>query len=320
MKNPSLSVAICTRNRPFFIATLLKDLADQDNYIDELIVIENVNETKDFDENKVAHFFKDSKKPLSIKYISGKWPNIASSRNIALEIASKDLLVFIDDDIRVNSNFISIIKALHKQHKEAAIVGKTLPTKNDMFALFSTYYCFYGMHLSNKTASIPTAPFYSISFKRRVIKKRKLRFDNKLKTAEDIDFLFKYTNSGETLLFTPELKVKHDFGDFRSFLKRFREYGSDRFKLYKRYHKKYPTFYEDIEPFIPLRKLHLITLPFYLLNKIFHLSWRMYIGWNLPKKLLIPTFLCHTIYVWSLYHDQGFKKLFVRRLKSIIFR
>lgn len=89
-----ISIIVPTRNRKEFVENLLIDLRSQilpDGLTTELIVVDQSKEPVDYDDCLYYHL--DSTGPCK-------------SRNFAASKSNGDILVFLDDDARVNSDFI----------------------------------------------------------------------------------------------------------------------------------------------------------------------------------------------------------------------
>lgn len=116
-----ISVIIPTYNR---LSTLLKCLQnisnqsiDTENY--EVIVVDDCSsdETQDYFKNHSTDY-------TNISYIRNN-PNkgLASSRNVGIRAAKGDILVFLDNDLLVNFNFLEEHLKHHKAEKNIALVS-----------------------------------------------------------------------------------------------------------------------------------------------------------------------------------------------------
>ena len=142
----------------------IKELAEVltpqlDNEIEWLIIDDGCNETElDSLNAKVIH----------LKENSG---GASIPRNIGLDNATGEYIVFIDSDDLVKHNFISSIKSKIKETWD---------------------YCYYGWEMENQQIMIKNEPpswnccVWNCIYKRELIGNN--RFDPKLKKAEDYDF------------------------------------------------------------------------------------------------------------------------------------
>ncbi len=95
---PTLSVAICTRNRPATLRRCLDSLFPlQEQYGFELLVIDNAPS-----DNATADFVKSSER---VRYIVEERPGLDFARNRAMTEATGQLLAYLDDDVVVDAGW-----------------------------------------------------------------------------------------------------------------------------------------------------------------------------------------------------------------------
>lgn len=115
-----ISVAICTWNRESLLQKTLSNLCDillHSNLSWELIIVNN-NSTDNTEE--VIKRYKNS---LPIKYAFEPKPGLSNARNKAVEKADGDYIVWIDDDVLVESNWLSSYIEAFSRHPEAVVFG-----------------------------------------------------------------------------------------------------------------------------------------------------------------------------------------------------
>ncbi|MDQ6959167.1 MAG: glycosyltransferase family A protein, partial [Mariprofundaceae bacterium] len=92
--HPAVVVLVCTRDRRAMLDALLADLRAQDyDGKHEIIVVEETD---------------DPRPPEGVNYVPHPVLNkgIAFARNLAIEHAAHDLIVFVDDDCRVETDWL----------------------------------------------------------------------------------------------------------------------------------------------------------------------------------------------------------------------
>ena len=125
---PSITVCICTYNRAKSLATTLKSITDlivPNNLSWEVIIIDNNSndETK-----KIAYQFA---KQLSLNYIFEPNQGLSFARNRALKVCRGELLIFTDDDIVFDTNWLSKYYQAARIYSEAEYFGgKIVPLWN----------------------------------------------------------------------------------------------------------------------------------------------------------------------------------------------
>ncbi len=107
----SINIIIASRNREKYIKDLLLDLNQQSIPADKILII---------DQSDVPYqLFQDAK----VDHIIDKERGPCHARNLGLERATGDILVFLDDDIRIESNFLYHLCNPIIQGKYQAVVG-----------------------------------------------------------------------------------------------------------------------------------------------------------------------------------------------------
>lgn len=103
-----ISIIIPSRNREFYLCDLLDDLDKQTLPADEIIVI---------DQSDVPYA------GLSCTQIIDEGVGPCRARNIGLAAASGDIFVFLDDDVRINEEFLEIITTPILNNESKVVVG-----------------------------------------------------------------------------------------------------------------------------------------------------------------------------------------------------
>jgi glycosyltransferase involved in cell wall biosynthesis len=101
MKNSfSLSICIPTFNRPLRIKELLKNILQQDVLPDEIVIVDSSSnrDTEDtvnsFEQSDIPIIYKQSEKGLTLQ------------RNSAVDSANGEIIMFLDDDIVLDPEFV----------------------------------------------------------------------------------------------------------------------------------------------------------------------------------------------------------------------
>jgi len=121
-----VSVIVCTYNRAQLFKNFLESFFSQEgDFPDcELIIVDNNSrdETK-----KVCEEYETNKK-INVKYLFETKQGLSYARNLAVQNASGDVLAFIDDDVSVDSKWLTMVKKLSDSYMQyAAFGGKIVP-------------------------------------------------------------------------------------------------------------------------------------------------------------------------------------------------
>ncbi|MBC8953945.1 glycosyltransferase [Xenorhabdus sp. PB62.4] len=113
------SVLIITRNKPERLDITLKSLSNQYvNYFSFEVII--IDDGSDIDlKNIIEKYYYY----LNIEYIKIKHQGISVARNIGINAASGEIIIFTDDDVILNPTFVSAHVFEHLKEKNLAVVG-----------------------------------------------------------------------------------------------------------------------------------------------------------------------------------------------------
>jgi glycosyltransferase involved in cell wall biosynthesis len=117
----SVSVAICTRNRPRELQRCIESVLGCSESPLEIIVLDNAPET-DATRELVSRF-------PQIRYHKEPRKGLSTARNTALAIATGDIVAFADDDVVVSPNWISNLRKPFIDSKVLVATGLVLPAE-----------------------------------------------------------------------------------------------------------------------------------------------------------------------------------------------
>lgn len=202
---PTLSIITLTRNRAKLLRLNLQSLIGQLSRKDEIIIIDNGSTD---DTAPVLRAYA-KKLPLQIYRMSrGKYPHLY---NAGIRHATKDIVVFLDDDCIASPNYIERIRRAHAKRPNAAIQGMThsIPKGNIFAEIMGDHYKHFISTnmldrghlriLDNKNASIPKKLIMSVD-----------GFCEDLDCgSEDIEFGIRLRSGGIDILFDPTIVAYH---------------------------------------------------------------------------------------------------------------
>ena len=122
----TLSVVIATKNRPQDLEATVASLLAQSCTADELIVIDQSNDSasKRAVERAVANRRRFQGGAPVLQYIhKSNIPGAAAARNVGIDLARGDILVFLDDDVILEPDFLREMLAVYEQDRAAAGVS-----------------------------------------------------------------------------------------------------------------------------------------------------------------------------------------------------
>jgi GT2 family glycosyltransferase len=218
----SLTVAICTKDRPDNLARCLNSLLPlQSPNAFEIVVIDNAP-SDDRTQALVSGV-------PSVRYVREPKPGLNFARNRALEEANTELLAFLDDDVVVDRQWLKgLMTAWAENPDAAACTGLVLPYELETEAqiLFERRGGFgRGFEKIRYGQVLPSNPLYpcgagifgagcNMTFRREVLLKLG-GFDDALDTGAplpgggDLDMFYRIVRSGHPLIYEPQYLVYH---------------------------------------------------------------------------------------------------------------
>jgi GT2 family glycosyltransferase len=182
-----LAVAIATRGRPGILGETLRDLEQQEQSPDRILVCHT-------SEDDVVGVHESA--PHVELVLSA--PGSACQRNVLLRsLTDCDVILFLDDDFLMAPNYISVITNIIQTNKEVAVVTGTViadGAKGPGFTLdFGRSRLLAEQHVSNNLSIVPWFNGYgcNMAIRMSVVREHGLEFDERLPLYawyEDIDF------------------------------------------------------------------------------------------------------------------------------------
>lgn len=223
------SVIVCTRERPELLHRALESIAALDDSAFEVVVVDNAPRTK----ATVAVL--EAVADPRFKYVLEKRPGLSRARNTGCRAAQGELLCFTDDDVIVDSQWLSAIRRGAARSKRVGCVTGLVPTAKlvtaaqgyfDNMVKWSRRGTPALYSPESRPAHIPFFPFQAGHFgtgANFAITRSALSqigpFDEALgsgaitRGGEDLDYFFRTIASGWDLAYEPSAIVWHEHRD-----------------------------------------------------------------------------------------------------------
>jgi glycosyltransferase involved in cell wall biosynthesis len=290
-----ISVIIPTYNGANKIFRLLDSLSIQTLIPDQIIIV--IDGSSDGTYELLLNYHNNFINSNNLKIIRQSNKGRSITRNTGANHASHELLIFIDDDMILDINFISAHFTHHSIYKNSLVTGPTVNlTSNSPFDKFRNMLSHRWSSEFNKYDNLPlpknitylTAANFSI-LKFNFVKL--CGFDEQLKDAEDFDLAYRAILANYNIFYLHNAYALHsDNINFSNYIKRFRDYKSShqilrnsKYELYKDHpilkiydpslsKKIIFSFFSNIF-FIKLMEnnLFLSLFPQFILNKLYDL-------------------------------------------------
>lgn len=222
---PTLTVAICTKDRPDYLARCL----------DSLLPLQQAEATPRFEILVVDNAPSDDRTQTlvaslpSVRYTCEPKAGLDFARNCAVQAATGELLAFLDDDVTVDRQWLhGLITAWAENPDAAAFTGLVLPYELETEAqiLFEQRGGFrrgfekirYGQTLADNPSYPCGAGIFgagcNMAFRRQVLLELQ-GFDNALDTGKplpgggDLDIFYRIIRAGYPLVYEPQYLIYH---------------------------------------------------------------------------------------------------------------
>lgn len=221
---PSVTVAICTRDRTEDLSRCLDSLARLEHPAHEVLVVDNAPAT---DGTRILV----ERRGDSVRYAHEPRPGLDWARNRAIAEATGDIVAFTDDDAVVDPSWVrAIASAFQSDPSVAAVTGLVLPAELDTDAqvLFERYRSFGRGFQRRRVAAgrgdAPLAARYGLAgdygtganmaFRRELFDligpfDPALDVGTPARGGGDLEMFFRVLKEGHALLYEPNAIVRH---------------------------------------------------------------------------------------------------------------
>jgi GT2 family glycosyltransferase len=310
--DPTVSLIICTRDRPKQLAACLRTASALQPPPEELIVVDNAP-SDGTTEAVVGEF-------AGVRYIAEPKPGLSAARNAGIAAASCELVAFTDDDVEVPENWIARIKKTLSDPSRMAMSGLMLPRELETeaqvafevrrkrgipwpFRALTFDAAFFQSWRSRGVRCWLIGAGANMAFRRQIFDTVGL-FDERLGAgaagcSEDSEMWYRILAQGHSCHYDPSCLVKH------SHRRTVEEANSQAF-LYMRGHTV-ALVVQALEHghFGNLFRLF-VELPWYYLRKVLGVLWR---GFNIETRLTlwemvgVPAGLYYAaVHIWKPKH------------------
>lgn len=254
----SLTISICTFNRPKQLKNCLKSIFNQKDTF-KIIIIDN-----DYQKSALS-IFKQFSKKISLSYYCQPSKNISKARNLAIQKCTTQFIAFIDDDCQLLPNWSQIIFKLINKTRLTFFQGNAIPlTNNKIISVQQKSY----QRWIKQPYSIDTK---NLILNLKYIKKHNISFDPNLPIFEDVDFGLQLKKNHLKGKFIKDLIVKHqEISNFKKIIKKNYFRGKIKYVLDKKWHN-----FDDFKPKIINNLKDIFKRPKNILNIIPNLSFEI---------------------------------------------
>jgi Glycosyltransferases, probably involved in cell wall biogenesis len=207
----SVSILICTRDRPEMLETCLRSVLEGTVAAAEVIV---VDQSQDEATRLSVCRYQGGKVP--VRYLRGKGVGVSRAKNQGIADCTSDIIAFTDDDCLVDPGWIAALIEPLLAGRASASVGRTVsgPAEGDGEETFSVYAPDSAMVFGPRTHPWRVGGGGNFAILRQVLGMTG-PFDERfgpgapLKSAEDMDLVHRLLRGGRRIVYVPEAVVRH---------------------------------------------------------------------------------------------------------------
>lgn len=186
---------------------------------------------------------------IDFKAPPGLGVTIALQRNTGVRESTGEVIVFVDSGCVPSEGWLARLVAPIQRGDELVVSGRATGAHNT----------FERPAPPRRLCYLEEAPTISLAVHRRVFEAVG-GFDESFAYGSDVDFTWRVVDAGVRIRYEPQAIVEHDWGNFQRRMRRARQYGAARARLYRKHRRRVlRAFYEDPVPFV--YPLWLLGLP-----------------------------------------------------------
>lgn len=309
----STSIIIITKGRPVELERCLQHVLKQTKLPDEVVIIEDVSDTPKQDLSRFKKKFKKKKLSFVQKYV--KFCNYAKSRNLGIEIAQNQYIIFLDDDVFLEPNSIKTMLEFELEQPQMVIQGgKTKPLYRNLWTEFRAAYLTSCSLLETNPVRAGFTPTSLMGLHRVVLTAHNLTFPDLEGTGEDLLFCLNASQKGVSIMINPNLWSPHSISpSFWSFYSRHFQYSVGRLHV----SELNDAVFNELDHYLPTRLLDLAGLPLKVLFSLLHQPLLILQEKKLTPRYYLPILLDQTTMVLAQYGTRKGREVFMNRVERI---
>lgn len=208
----SITVAICSYKRPVSLQRCIESVLNQNtDALYEVIVIDNDHERS---AQGITEMFK-----LNVKYFCQPLKGLSHARNMAVEKANGDFILFIDDDEYADSSWVDNMINCQKNYQADVVLGKVVYVIPDKFPSYikKSFYFTRKRRVCGEKASVNEGYTGNTLVRKKLFKLRTPPFSVEFNHTggEDSDFFNFLLSKGTNIVFSNKAVIYETQDDQR---------------------------------------------------------------------------------------------------------
>lgn len=205
--NPIVSIIVPIYNTEKYISKCLNSILSQTFERWEAIIVDDGS--TDNSRELCSHY---AQKDSRIRVIVNEHHGVSVSRNTGIKLANGEWITFVDADDEITEGYISNLLTLANKYNEVEFVVAGYQTVNRESGNIQSFTNFEELLTEDAVRGFFTHPKlysnymffpYSKLYKKEIIKRYKILFDEKMSLGEDRVFVLQYLNQVHNVVFSP---------------------------------------------------------------------------------------------------------------------
>ncbi len=209
-EKPKITVAVCTRNRPEMVLKCLGSLLAQRTRVPyEVICVEN-DEARKCEQIIRGFAHVAGVEGVTMRYFCEPQQNIALARNLAIQHARGEFLIFMDDDEWADETWLEEMVAAQEKTGGDVVLGTCVPIFADGFSPWlEDSYIYRQERFTQEVARVYGAPTNTTLYRLDMLRERKPPLDPEygLSGGSDVELAMYLMGRGRKIFKTSRAKV-----------------------------------------------------------------------------------------------------------------
>lgn len=270
MKNNLVSIIVIVKDDKGVDLTLRSLLTIQRSSNSEIIIVDSSDGKLDYIKEKYPKF-----KWIPFHISSHKKITIPEQRNVGINYAKGNIIVFIDAGCIPEENWLEILISPITSGQENIVAGC-------VYSLNSPSFRDETVRLNRNKTYLEEAPTINIAINKSVFKEVGT-FDESFEYGSDVDFTWRCRDLSYRILYEQNAVIRHNWGQTKQEVIRSFRYGKARAKLYRKFPKRI-LYAVSQDPISIIYPFFLLLLPFTFYIPFFPLVLLIPLIKNIHKK------------------------------------
>jgi GT2 family glycosyltransferase len=207
INGPTVSVVVCTRDRPQLLLDTIESILAGETKPGEIVVVDQSREP----DPGIDRYADDG-----VVQIRSPAPGLTHARNVGIAAARGTVIVFSDDDVRVDAKWLSaLVAAIGAEDERRVAAGQVIPAPPERPGAFtSSHYvddtpATYAGRIDRDPLGGGNMAMYRSGFDVVGLFDERLGAGGRYPAADDNDFGLRLLEAGFSIVYVPEAIVYH---------------------------------------------------------------------------------------------------------------